>query len=39
MRDTEREAEPYAEGEAGSPWDSIPGPRDHNLSQKKMLNH
>ena len=25
---------------AGSPmWDSIPGPRDHDLSQRQMLNH
>ena len=36
MRDTEREAETQAEGEAGSlqgaqMWDLIPGPRDHDL--------
>ena len=25
---------------AGSPmWDSIPGPRDHALSQRQMLHH
>ena len=24
----------------GSPmWDSIPGPQDHDLSQRQMLNH
>ena len=43
MRDTEREAETRAEGEAGSRqgarWgDSIPGPRGHTLSQRQMLN-
>ena len=43
MRDTQREAEPQAAGEAGSlrgspTWDSISGPRDHNLSQRQMLN-
>ena len=30
MRDTQREGQRQAEGEAGSPtWDSIPGPQDH----------
>ena len=43
MRNTERKAETQAEGEAGSPWgaqcgDSIPGPQDHTLSQRQMLN-
>ena len=38
------EAETQAEGEAGSQWgarwqDWIPGPQDHNLSQRQMLNH
>ena len=37
MRDTGREAETQAVGEAGSPWgarckNSIPGPQDHVLS-------
>ena len=37
MRDTEREAETQAEG---SPMqDSIPGPQDHDLSKRQMLNH
>ena len=31
MRDTQREGETQAEGEAG-PWDSIPGPWDHDMS-------
>ena len=46
MSDTqrEREAERHSRGRsrlpAGSPmWDSIPAPRDHDLSQKQMLNH
>ena len=43
MRDTQREAETQVEGEAGSlrgaDVDSIPGPRDHNLNQRQMLNH
>ena len=40
MRDTQREAETQAEGEAGCPMqDSIPGPRGHVLSQRQMLNH
>ena len=42
MRDTEREAETQAEGEAGSSGspmrDSIPGPQDHALSQMQTLN-
>ena len=38
-----REAETQAEGEAGSSMgslmrNSIPGPRDHNLSQRQVLN-
>ena len=38
------EAETQAEGEAGSSagslmWDSIPGPWDHDLSRRQMLNH
>ena len=39
MRDTEREAETQAEGEAGFLWDLIPGPWDHALSQRQRLNH
>ena len=40
MRDPQREAETQAEGEAGSPmWDSIPGPQDHDQSQRQTLNH
>ena len=44
MRDTERETETQAEGEAGSLQgapcvDSIPGPRDHALIQRQTLNH
>ena len=43
MRDTEREAEPQAEGEAGSmqdpEWDSILGPRGHALGRRQMLHH
>ena len=45
MRDTDREAETQAEGEAGSLQgaqclpDSIPGPRDQHLSQRQTLNH
>jgi len=35
MRDTEKEAE----GEAGSLRDLIPGPWDHDLSQRQALNH
>ena len=43
MRDTQREAD-TGRGRsilpAGGPMhDSIPGPRDHNLSQRQMLNH
>ena len=34
MRDTEREAETRAEGEAGS----MQGARDHDLSQRQVLN-
>ena len=46
MRDTEREAETQAEGEAGSmqgtglgldPWTL--GPWDHILRQRQALNH
>ena len=39
MRDTQREVETYAEGEAAPHRDSIPGPRDHTLSQRQMLSH
>ena len=39
MRDTEREAETQAEGEAGSMqgarWDSIPGPQDQALGRRR----
>ena len=43
MRNREREAE-TARGRsrlpAGNPmWDLIPGPCDHNLSQKQTINH
>ena len=38
-----REAETQAEGEAvpvrSLMHDFIPGPQDHNLSQRQMLNH
>ena len=36
----QREREKQAPHGAGSPmmWDSIPGPWDHDLSQKQMLN-
>ena len=45
MRDTEREAETWTEGEAGSPLSRepdaglIPGPWDQALSRRQMLNH
>ena len=41
MRDTKKEAETQAEGEAGSLWEphAILGPQDHNLSQRHTLNH
>ena len=43
MRDTQREAETQAKGKVlpvGSlMWDSILGPRDHDLSQRQMINH
>ena len=45
VRDTENEAETQAEGEAGFlqggslMWDSIPGPRDRDLSRRQLLNH
>ena len=44
MRDTEREAEAQAEGEAGSPQGAQCGtlvldPPDHALSQRQMVNH
>ena len=43
MRDTHREAERYRQREKEAPcrdlmWDSIPGPQDHDLSQRSMLN-
>ena len=41
IHERDREAETQAEGEAGSLWslmqDSIPGPQDHDLSQRQML--
>ena len=45
MRD--READTFAKGEAGSSrlpsrslmWDTIPGPQDHDLVQRQILNH
>ena len=40
MRDTQRDVETQAEGEAGSPmWDSNPGLWGHDLSHRQMLNH
>ena len=44
MRDTEREARDTGRERSrlhvGSPmWDSIPGPQDHDLSQRQMFNH
>ena len=44
MRDTQKEAETYAEREAGSPQGAQCGtrsqdPQDHALSSKQMLNH
>ena len=43
MRESEKEAETQAEKEAGSlgepMCDSIPGPQDHDLSQRQILNH
>ena len=43
MRDTEREAETQAEGEAGSmqgtQCGTWPRDRDHDLNQRQMLNH
>ena len=44
MRDTHREVETQADGEAGSlqgspMWDSIPALQDHALSQRQTLNH
>ena len=44
MRDTEREAETQTEREAGSMqgarcgWDLTPGPQDHALGQRQVLN-
>ena len=42
MRDTEREAETQAEGEAGPPQESDvgldPGPQGHALSRRQTLN-
>ena len=39
-RDTEREAETWAEGEAKGPmWESIPESQDHALRRRQMLNH
>ena len=41
MRNTEREAETQAEGEAGflQGAELIIGTRDHNVSQREMLSH
>ena len=40
MRDTQRKAETQAGSLQGSPMgDLIPGPQDHALSQREMLNH
>ena len=44
MRDTHREAETQAEGEADTLWgaycqDSVPRARDQDLSQRQALNH
>ena len=45
MRDTQRErSRDLGRGRSRVPvgslmWDSIPGPRDHDLSQKQTLNH
>ena len=44
MRDTQRERQRHGRGRsrlhAGSPiGDSIPGPWDHNLSQRQVLNY
>ena len=43
MRDTEREAETQADGEAGFLGEPDVGPdlrtRDHALGQRQMLNH
>ena len=45
MRDREgwgrqRQREKQAPCGAESPiWDSIPGPQDHDLSRRQMLNH
>ena len=39
MRDTQREAETQAEGEAGSPQEALCGSLDHTLSPRQMLNH
>ena len=44
MGHTQRKAETQAEEATGSLWGSlmqdwIPGPQDHNLSQRQMFNH
>ena len=43
MKDSERDTETQAEGEAGScrepDEDSIPGPQNHALNQRQMFNH
>ena len=44
MRDTERERQRHRQREklvpCGEPMqDLIPGPQDHTLSQRQMLNH
>ena len=40
MRDTERHRQREKQAPCGEPDEnSIPGPWDHDLSQKQMLNH
>ena len=39
MRDTEREAETQAEGEAGTQFRTPSPDKDHSLSQRQRLNH
>ena len=40
QRERQRHRQKKKQAPAGSlMWDSIPGPQDHNLSQRQMLNH
>ena len=44
MRDTHRERQGYRQREKKAPWrspmqDSIPGPEDHDPSQRQTLDH